>query len=412
VGLRHLRSRNGLCGLVVGVLIVGLVAGAGGSSALAHGATPRSMTPGVANWSSFHFNAARTGKNGGETTLTQSNVPLLQQRWSTQLGPLQGGSADWVASSPAVVNGTVFIGAPDGNFTAVDESTGTIKWVVATGSSISASPAVAGGIVYIPSNDGVLHALRTASGATVWNRAMVSGAVSSPAVVAGVVYQASGTNLYALNAKTGALLWSAQAPDAGPFTTPAVSNGLVIIESGVYVCCAFSLHVEALNASSGALVWSYATYGSDGETAGLGPLVSGGIVYTGTGSTSDLIAFDEASGTVLWDVPSRDLVTGIPTIANGVLYVEEQSTLAWFNAATGQNISFIETGTTGSAVFANHVLYSTGGGLVEARKPGGYETLWTAAPGGYGPLQSSPAVVGGMVFVGSNANSVVAYSLP
>lgn len=191
-----------------------------------------------------------------------------------------------------------------------------------------------------------------------------------------------------------------------------MSDGLVIIESGVHVCGAFSLHVEALNASDGALVWSYATYGSDGESAGLGSLVSDGVVYTGTGRSLDLMAFNESNGTVLWDVPSRDLVTGIPTIANGVLYVEEYSTLAWFNAGTGQNISFVDAGTTGYAAFANHVLYTTSGSLVEARKPGAYATLWTAAPGGYGPLQSSLAVVDGMVFVGSNANSVVAYSLP
>jgi outer membrane protein assembly factor BamB len=406
------RSRRGRRAVVAGAVLIGLMAGTGGTSALANAATIAPATAGTANWSSFHFNASRTGRNGSETILSQADVSRLQQRWSTQLGPLQGGYLDWVASSPAVVNGTVFIGATDGNFTALDASTGTIKWQVATGASIAASPAVAGGTVYIASNDGLLHALRAASGAVIWTRQLGSGEITSPAVAGGIVYQAAGTSLYALNAKTGAIIWSAQAPDAGPFTTPAVSDGLVIIESGAYVCCAFSIHVEAMNASTGALVWSYAAYGSGGETAGLGPLVTGGVVYTGTGRSLQLIAFDEATGAVLWNVPSRDLVTGIPTIANGILYVEEQGTLAWFNAATGENISFVGGGTNGSPALANRVLYTTNGSLVQAWKPGGNTALWTAAPGGYGPLQTSPAVVNGMVFIGSNTNSVVAYALP
>jgi outer membrane protein assembly factor BamB len=396
----------------VGALVIGLMVCTAGTSALAFGPAKVSATSGTANWSSFHFNASRTGKNGSETILSQSDVPLLQQRWSTQLGPLQGGYLDYVASSPAVVNGTVFIGATDGNFTALDATTGTIRWQVATGSPIGASPAVAAGVVYFASSDGVLHALKAASGAVVWSRALVSGNITSPAVVGGTVYQAAGTTLYALNAKTGAVLWSAQAPDTGPFTTPAVSDGLVIIESGVYVCCAFSLHVEAMNASTGALVWSYAAYGSGGETAGLGPLVAGGVVYAGTERSLQLIAFNEATGSVLWEMPSRDLVTGIPTLANGLLYVEEQNTLAWFNAATGVNVSFVGGGSNGSLALANRVLYMTNGSLVQAWKPGGNAALWTAAPGGYGPLQSSPAVVNGMVFIGSNSNSVVAYGLP
>ena len=84
-----------------------------------------------------------------------------------------------------------------------------------------------------------------------------------------------------------------------------------------------------------------------------------------------------------------------------------------FDAATGQNISFISgSGANGSPAFANNVLYTTEGSLVAAWTPGGFRPLWTAAPGGFGILQSSPAVVDGMLFVGSNSNTVVAYGLP
>ena len=379
----------------------------------AHAYQKQSAVPTSGAWRSFHFNSARTGSNNSETTLSRTNVSTLRRKWSTRLGPLQGGSLDSVASSPAVANGTVYIGSTDKRFDALDAHTGTIKWRVVTGGSISASAAIAGGMVFVCSGDGVLHAFRSTDGTTVWSRRLTPGIVTSPAVVGGIVYQAAGTTLYALNAKTGAVVWSVQAPDSGPFTTPAVNKGLVIIESGVNWCCAFTLHVEAFNATSGSLVWSFATSGTNGETAGIGPLVSGGVVYVGTGPSTQLIAFNAANGAVLWVAPSRDQVSSIPTISGGVLYVEESSTLAWFDAATGQNISFISgSGANGSPAFANNVLYTTEGSLVAAWTPGGFRPLWTAAPGGFGILQSSPAVVDGMLFVGSNSNTVVAYGLP
>jgi putative pyrroloquinoline-quinone-binding quinoprotein len=63
---------------------------------------------GAVNWPEFRFNDARTGVNPHERVLTRRNVPHMQLLWQAQLGSL----VDY--SSPAVVNGTVYIASSDG----------------------------------------------------------------------------------------------------------------------------------------------------------------------------------------------------------------------------------------------------------------------------------------------------------
>jgi hypothetical protein len=44
------------------------------------------------DWPQFHFDAAHTGHNPNETTLTASNVSGLNRLWTTALGP---GGESW-----------------------------------------------------------------------------------------------------------------------------------------------------------------------------------------------------------------------------------------------------------------------------------------------------------------------------
>src|ERR1700748_2215573 len=46
-----------------------------------------------------------------------------------------------VISSPAVVNGVVYVGSDDGNLYAIDQQTGSQKWKFQTGARITSSPA-------------------------------------------------------------------------------------------------------------------------------------------------------------------------------------------------------------------------------------------------------------------------------
>ena len=52
-----------------------------------------------------------------------------------------------IISSPAVVNGAVYVGSNDGNLYAVRQSSGTPLWHYATHGAVTSSPAFAGGTV-------------------------------------------------------------------------------------------------------------------------------------------------------------------------------------------------------------------------------------------------------------------------
>src|SRR2546421_4021457 len=60
------------------------------------------------DWTQFRFDQNHRGVQPFENVLNASNVPMLQLDWQAQLGKL----VDY--SSPAVVNGVVYIGSSDG----------------------------------------------------------------------------------------------------------------------------------------------------------------------------------------------------------------------------------------------------------------------------------------------------------
>ncbi len=65
------------------------------------------------------------------------------------------------------------------------------KWSFATGDLVDSSPAVLNGLVYVGSNDHNVYALNTTTGAKVWNYTTGGHVLSSPAVVNGVVFVGS-----------------------------------------------------------------------------------------------------------------------------------------------------------------------------------------------------------------------------
>lgn len=107
-----------------------------------------------------------------------------------------------IGSSPAVVDGVVYVGSLDGRLYAIDAASGAERWRVATKDGIYSSPAVVDGMVYVGSFDGNLYAVDAASGEERWRFATGDVITSSPAVAGGVVYVGSNDgNLYAVGAR-------------------------------------------------------------------------------------------------------------------------------------------------------------------------------------------------------------------
>ena len=137
-----------------------------------------------------------------------------------------------VGSSPAVINGVVYVGseisnlfgAYNGTVYALSASDGTKLWSYTTGGNVGSSPAVVDGVVYIGSGDGNVYALSAADGKEIWNYNTGLWVYSSPAVVNGVVYIGSYNHkVYALGAlATSALLLllhRSLTPSSSPLST-------------------------------------------------------------------------------------------------------------------------------------------------------------------------------------------------
>jgi outer membrane protein assembly factor BamB len=146
-------------------------------------------------WTEFHRpNMERW--NPCEKVLNVNNVGELRLKWSYDTG--------WpVFSSPAVVNGVVYVGALyDDTVYAVKAGTGALLWSYTTNSPVDSSPAVANGVLHVGSDDKHVYALNEKTGAKLWSFATGYFVESSPAVANEVVYVGSDDNsVYAFGLK-------------------------------------------------------------------------------------------------------------------------------------------------------------------------------------------------------------------
>lgn len=82
----------------------------------------------------------------GQTT------PEPAKKWSYRTG-------GYILSSPAVVNGIVYVGSFDYSLYALDAASGRKQWSYQTGYYVASSPTVVNGVVYVGSDDHSLYAI-------------------------------------------------------------------------------------------------------------------------------------------------------------------------------------------------------------------------------------------------------------
>ncbi|MDQ2909024.1 MAG: PQQ-binding-like beta-propeller repeat protein [Candidatus Eremiobacteraeota bacterium] len=123
-----------------------------------------------AAWPTFNDDAARSGYDPGDRSLSTSNVGKLRRRWQITLG-------DVADSTPIFLSNVRIGGKPtpmlfqtskDGTTYGIDAASGKIAWRFAThGPNITSStPAAgaAGGALFVPGVDGFVHELDAANG--------------------------------------------------------------------------------------------------------------------------------------------------------------------------------------------------------------------------------------------------------
>ncbi len=349
------------------------------------------------DWAMFGFNASNRRFNPYENVLSTTNVSSMVLDWSYTTG---GG----IPSSPAIVNGVVYVGSQDDNLYAFNATTGAKLWSYSTGGFIQSSSAVANGIVYVGSNDGHLYAINASTGATVWNYRDVNGSplVSSPVVLNNSVYIGfADGNVYAFKAATGVVLWHYTTVGALE-SSAAVVNGVVYVGSGITL--------YAINATIGTKLWSYTTGGQINST----PAVVNGVVYFGS-SDNNLYAIKASTGTKLWSYTTSNSIDSSPAVANGIVYFTNNDNAYALNTKTGV-LLWNSTGVSAysSLTVANGIVYS---GAYTGVAPNVYALnattgaiLWSYTTGN--AIESSPAVVNGVVYIGSFDNKLYAFHLP
>ena len=341
---------------------------------------------GVIGWRLLGGGSETEGR-GGSAAQPQPTPGDL--RWSFTTGGA-------VNSSPAVVDGVVYVGAGDGMVYAIEAATGRKRWSVKTGGDLGSSPAVVDGVVYVDGGRDV-YAIEAATGRKRWSFA-TRGVVSSPTVVDGVLYAGSGDgHMYAVEATTGRERWS--------FTTeswvsapPSVADGVVYVGSG-------SGRLYAIEAATGRERWSFAMP----EYISSSPVVADGVIYVGCWD-GKVYALEAATHRKRWSFTTGKDAGSSLAVVDGVVYVGAGDGKVYaVEAATGRERWSLTTGRGNSSTPAvvDGVVYVGGdGGNVTAIDAATGRKSWSFTTGD--DVGSSPAVVDGVVYVGSNDGNVYA----
>jgi len=294
------------------------------------------------NWSQFRGNHSLTG-------VSQSNVPTsLKQLWTYEAG-------DSIESSAAIVGSTVFVGSQKGELVALSLENGSVYWKFATGSSIGeSSPAFSGGVVYIGDLGGWLNAINASDGKKLW-AFKTNGEIKSSPVVFGdrVLIGSYDEHLYCLSARNGSLLWKFKTN--GPVhSTPGISEGLAFIAG----CDEM---FRAIRVADGKEVFNV----SSGAYTGASPALRSGLAIYGT-FDNEVLGVNLAQKQVAWH------------------YEHPQRKFPYYSSA---------------AVTANRIVVGGRDKLVHGLTLNG-KGVWTFTT--RARVESSPAIAGGRVFVGSN----------
>lgn len=371
--------------------------------------------PKSGDWTMFRRDLGRTGSLDADDVLPKGAI-----KWTFA-------TAGAIHSSPAVVDGIVYVGSQDSYVYAVKADTGEKLWAFKTGSWVESSPVVVGGIVYVGSNDGYFYALDARTGAVKWSFKTTYGIRSTAAVAGGVVYfGADDYSIYALDALTGKKLWNRKT-GTQVTSSPVISQGVVVIGLG-------DGYGYTLNAKNGKPRLQFEThsnvYGS--------PAVSNGVAYFPDSSgylyAVDILARNwplenflniywkmlyvygvaprppDPSG-YLWKyaMGSKAKLTSSPALFEDKLYMGAGNNMLSLDLNTQAPVWTFATSdivSSSPAVTDKAVFFGSQDNRFYAVDRATGNELWDITTGGQ--ITSSPAIANGVIYVGSHDGKLYA----
>ncbi len=287
--------------LIFGIGAIGLGRPGAGASATVRALAPtRTAASRACDWPMWGYAITRPFATRCASKISASNVNRLRLRWFFN-------SRDVVTATPAVVDGTVYVGDWSGRVYALRARDGRARWTFTAAperlvysGQIVASPAVAtvDGVrtVFVPSGK-TMYALRASDGKELWHHTMGrKGAAndpteieSSPVVADGKVIfgfdvhnsgKGFAAGIVAVDARTGRQRWRlVTAPSTGVGATgagcgdvwgsPAVDRARELVIFGTGNCTApdrwgrFSDAMVAVDLGTGALRWTFQPHQSN-----------------------------------------------------------------------------------------------------------------------------------------------------
>jgi outer membrane protein assembly factor BamB len=381
--LTKVRIRPKAAFALAGVLaVIVVVAGLGGRSATgapapAVGQPPPEWAANAGAWPAHNYDLSNT-RATTQTPINSQTVSQLQVKWRF---PFKGASAFGIfASTPIVLNGTVYLQDLNSNVYALDRSTGALKWKHAFNKQSIGPNGVAFGN--------------------------------------GRIYGATESRTFALDAATGKLIWSRKLTRnnrEGIDMTPQLYDDTVLIStipgnglSSFYKGGALGV-VWALDAATGKPKWKFNTI-SDGAKLWGRPKVNsgGGLWYPPAVDSQGRVFISVANPAPLYGTkkfPNGSSRPGPNLYTNSLVALDGQSgKLLWFRQAARHDlrdydlqIPAITTTLSIGGVPTEVVLVAGKMGKAFAYRAADGKHLWTRSVGKHqndtGPLPRKPTTI-------------------
>ncbi|QLK25672.1 PQQ-like beta-propeller repeat protein [Natrinema zhouii] len=378
---------------------------AGGDSTADEPATAN----GSSGWSSIRGDAGNTGfvpestgpkspvtvdweyEHGGTFAVVDGTVYLIADDGQVRAIDAADGSLQWeteittasreepvvAMGPPAVAHDTVYVTSERGepNLTALDAATGELRWQKGDlGAETNFSPTVADGLVFLVA-DRALYALDAHSGEQQWQ--FSPGTVTtddgtergdyikrdSVAVADGTVFALGVNQLFALDVETGDERWTDRVEDWASSTF----SGHPIAASGVVVAVKNDV-VTVYDAETGAKRSTVPSYSLD--------VFTGDRVYAVTddedGERKTVTGYDSETGDRVWQPSDGDGSFTSAVVDSESVYVgHEESGVTAFDRTNGSGDWYVDTGTEPRQVaVVGETVYVSGDALFAIRTDG------------------------------------------
>lgn len=309
-----------------------------------------------------------------------------QTLWSRDLTPARDSSEEATGGGLAYGDGTLFVTSGFGSLTAIDPTSGAVKWTQLLNASGSGAPTYYKGLVYVTSGDDTAWAIEPDTGRIRWqltaapDNGNVLGAPAPALTDKYAIFAYGDGEVQGAFRKGGMRMWISQL--AGEQQNRAISKltdvtGDPVIDGSRIYAGSMAGRMVALDIDTGERIWT----ARDGALGPMWPV--GGSVFAVT-VQNELVRMNASDGSRIWGVKLPHYVKHTqkkatetyanmgPVVAGGrVIVASNDGKIRFFNPVDGALLQVLEIpgGATTSPVVAGGVMYviSTKGQLYAFR---------------------------------------------